>query len=54
MQNNKYTDDINIKVNYTNNLQTTSEDNSNTINNVKLLIKGEEDKIINIVIKILN
>ena len=44
MQNNKYTDDINIKVNYTNNLQTTSEDNSNTINNVKLLIKGEEDK----------
>ena len=48
------TDDINIKVNYTNNLQTTSEDNSNTINNVKLLIKGEEDKIINIVIKILN
>ena len=27
-----------------NNLQTTSEDNSNTINNVKLLIKGEEDK----------
>ena len=44
LQNNKYTDDINIKVNYTNNLQTTSEDNSNTINNVKLLIKGEEDK----------
>lgn len=44
MQNNKYTDDINIKVNYTNNLQTTSEDDSNTINNVKLLIKGEEDK----------
>ena len=40
----KNTDDINIKVNYTNNLQTTSEDNSNTINNVKLLIKGEEDK----------
>ena len=44
LQNNKYTDDINIKVNYTNNLQTTSEDDSNTINNVKLLIKGEEDK----------
>ena len=44
LQNNKYTDDINIKVNYTNNLQTTSEDNSNTFNNVKLLIKGEEDK----------
>lgn len=44
LKNNKYTDDINIKVNYTNNLQTTSEDNSNTINNVKLLIKGEEDK----------
>ena len=44
LQNNKYTDDINIKVNNTNNLQTTSEDNSNTINNVKLLIKGEEDK----------
>lgn len=44
LQNNKYTDDINIKVNYTNNLQTTSEDNSNTINKVKLLIKGEEDK----------
>lgn len=44
LQNNKYTDDINIKVNYTNNLQTTSEDNSNTINNVKLLIKEEEDK----------
>lgn len=44
LQNNKYTDDINIKVNYTNNLQTTSEDNSNTINNVKLLIKGKEDK----------
>ena len=44
LQNNKYTDDINIKVNYKNNLQTTSEDNSNTINNVKLLIKGEEDK----------
>lgn len=44
LQKNKYTDDINIKVNYTNNLQTTSEDNSNTINNVKLLIKGEEDK----------
>lgn len=44
LQNNKYIDDINIKVNYTNNLQTTSEDNSNTINNVKLLIKGEEDK----------
>ena len=44
LQNNKYTDDINIKVNYTNNLQTTSEDNSNTITNVKLLIKGEEDK----------
>lgn len=44
LQNNKYTDDINIKVNYTNNLQTTSEDNSNTINNVKLLIKGEEDE----------
>ena len=44
LQNNKYTDDINIKVNYTNNLQTTSEDNINTINNVKLLIKGEEDK----------
>ena len=44
LQNNKYTDNINIKVNYTNNLQTTSEDNSNTINNVKLLIKGEEDK----------
>lgn len=44
LQNNKYTDDINIKVNYTNNLQTTSEDNSNTINNVKLLINGEEDK----------
>lgn len=44
LQNNKYTDDINIKVNYTNNLQTTSEDNGNTINNVKLLIKGEEDK----------
>ena len=44
MQNNNYTDHINIKVNYTNNLQTTSEDNSNTINNVKLLIKGEEDK----------
>lgn len=44
LQNNKYTDDINIKVNCTNNLQTTSEDNSNTINNVKLLIKGEEDK----------
>lgn len=44
LQNNKYTDDINIKVNYTNNLQTTSEDDSNTINNVKLLVKGEEDK----------
>lgn len=44
LQNNKYTDDINIKVNYTNNLQTTSEDNSNTMNNVKLLINGEEDK----------
>lgn len=44
MQNNKYTDNMNIKINYTNNLQTTSEDNSNTINNVKILINGEEDK----------
>lgn len=44
LQNNKYTDNMNIKINYTNNLQTTSEDNSNTINNVKILINGEEDK----------
>lgn len=44
LQNNKYTYNMNIKINYTNNLQTTSEDNSNTINNVKILINGEEDK----------
>lgn len=39
----KYTEDIQIKANYTENYGTTSESTSNSINNLKLTIEGQTD-----------
>lgn len=44
LQDNKYTETTEIKANYTNNLQTTSEDTSNSINKAKIIIKGQKDQ----------
>lgn len=44
LQDNKYTESTEIKANYTNNLQTTSEDTSNSINKAKIIIKGQKDQ----------
>ena len=44
LQTNKYTEETEVKVNYTKNLGTTSEDTSNAINKLKLQIKGQTDK----------
>lgn len=44
LQDNKYTETTEIKANYTNNLQTTSEDTSNSINKAKIMIKGQKDQ----------
>lgn len=44
LETSKYTGKTEAKVNYTNNLGTTSEDNSNAINKLKLQIEGQTDK----------
>lgn len=44
LETNKYTEETEVKVNYTKNLETTSEDTSNAINKLKLQIEGQTDK----------
>lgn len=44
LENNKYLEETEIKINYTQNYGTTSEDTSNNINNLKLTINGQVDK----------
>lgn len=44
LQTNKYTENSEIKVNYTQNLKTTSENNDNEINKLKIEIEGQTDK----------
>lgn len=44
LQNNKYVENSEIKINYTKNLETTSEDTNNSINKLKLTIEGQVDK----------
>ena len=44
LETNKYTEKTEVKVNYTKNLGTTSENNNNAINKLKLQIEGQTDK----------
>lgn len=44
LETSKYTEETEVKVNYTKNLGTTSEDTSNAINKLKLQIEGQTDK----------
>lgn len=44
LETNKYTEKTEIKVNYTKDLGTTSENNNNSINKLKLQIEGQTDK----------
>ena len=45
LENSKYTQDIEMKVNYTEDYGTTSENTSNIINNLKLTIEGQIDNV---------
>lgn len=44
LQQNKYTTESNVKINFTKNIGTTSENTENSINQMKLEIKGQVDK----------
>ena len=44
LETNKYTEKTEVKVNYTKNLGTTSENNNNAINKLKLQLEGQTDK----------
>lgn len=44
LETNKYTEKTEVKVNYTKNLGTTSENNNNAINKLKFQIEGQTDK----------
>ena len=44
LRNNKYTENSEIKVNYTENIGTTSENADNAVNKLKLVVEGQTDK----------